>query len=157
MLTKPVFWSKLRLSQRQIVSANDFVNETSIPFADEGSIKGSKNTNNDDDASSRSSMNGCLRLAVTTNDGFDRTVPNCCAVCLESYDVGDHVVWSTNKSCHHAFHEECVTDWLVKMQGDHPCPCCRQVFIDTVGEKKTKKKTVNWAPGPSMDLSAISL
>jgi len=56
-------------------------------------------------------------------------VPNCCAVCLCSYDVGDTIVWSSNKNCQHAFHEECIVPWLTKNQSGE-CPCCRCPFTD---------------------------
>lgn len=65
-----------------------------------------------------------------------RSVPNCCAVCLSNYDVGDVVVWSPNQTCQHAFHHECILEWLVKMYKQrgiemiqhNACPCCRQEF-----------------------------
>jgi len=58
-----------------------------------------------------------------------RKVPNCCAVCLSSYSAGDRVDWSSNEACKHAFHEDCILDWLTKNQDGTPCPCCRQEFI----------------------------
>lgn len=59
-----------------------------------------------------------------------RTVPNCCAVCLCTYKEGETIVWSSNGNCQHAFHNECVMEWLIKMQNGTPCPCCRQEFTD---------------------------
>lgn len=58
-----------------------------------------------------------------------RKVPNCCAVCLCSYDVGDTIIWSSNDNCKHAFHEECIVPWLTKNQLGE-CPCCRLEFTD---------------------------
>jgi Ring finger domain len=70
-----------------------------------------------------------------------RLVPNCCAVCLCPYQIDETVVWSSNVACQHAFHQDCMIDWLVKMQNGTPCPCCRQEFTDvTELEKETKKK-----------------
>ena len=43
---------------------------------------------------------GCLKLPHQ-----EQPVPNCCAVCLGSYHVGDEVVWSSNPRCAHAFHK----------------------------------------------------
>mmetsp|Transcript_14773 Transcript_14773/g.18608 ORF Transcript_14773/g.18608 Transcript_14773/m.18608 type:complete len:206 (-) Transcript_14773:89-706(-) len=58
-------------------------------------------------------------------------VPNCCAVCLCTYNIGDTVVWSSNyPKCRHAFHESCITEWFVKIRKGTPCPCCRQEFTD---------------------------
>jgi hypothetical protein len=56
------------------------------------------------------------------------TVPNVCAICLDTYKQGDSVVWSCNKSCSHAFHQECLVNYLVKVDGT-PCPMCRQNFL----------------------------
>lgn len=91
-------------------------------------------------------------------DGNDREVPNGCAICLSSFEVEDRVTWSSNKSCNHVFHHECILDWFcasgrraLKRQRrqeartghinfpDDPvkritscpmvCPCCRQEFV----------------------------
>eukprot|EP00934_Nitzschia_sp_Nitz4_P006996 Nitzschia sp. Nitz4//scaffold278_size24532//5324//6238//NITZ4_008373-RA/size24532-augustus-gene-0.11-mRNA-1//1//CDS//3329545369//6986//frame0 len=79
-------------------------------------------------------------------------VPNCCAICLGEYDVGDKVVWSSNSECNHAFHEDCILDWLIKMQPLTPCPCCRQEFTDL--ELVRKEKKITWS-GDAFNLSAV--
>jgi len=60
-------------------------------------------------------------------------VSGCCAVCLSNYRIGDCVVWSSlsDTPCQHAFHFDCIMDWLasVKDKDKYPCPCCRQQFI----------------------------
>jgi hypothetical protein len=59
------------------------------------------------------------------------TVPNDCAICLESYIVGDSVAWSCNKNCPHAFHQLCIVNYLVKVKDNGtPCPMCRQNFLE---------------------------
>lgn len=68
-----------------------------------------------------------------------RKVPNCCAICLCSYDVGDTIVWSSNKDCNHAFHDECIIPWLTKNQ-EGECPCCRSQFTDLPPPDGKKKK-----------------
>ena len=83
-----------------------------------------------------------------------RLVPNCCAVCLCSYDEGDKVVWSSNKDCKHAFHVDCVVGWLVKFQPETPCPCCRQEFTDL--EQVRKEAKVVWS-GPAFNLGSVAL
>ena len=94
---------------------------------------------------------GHLRL----RDGTGRLVPNCCAVCLSEYEVGDIVTWSSNPSCIHAFHRECVVDWLIKMQPETPCPCCRQEFTDL--EIIRQERKVKWLGTIAFDFSAIKL
>jgi len=59
---------------------------------------------------------------------FTRFVPGECAICLSQYNVGDSVLWSRNKLCLHAFHEDCILAWLMKKQNIE-CPCCRRDFI----------------------------
>ncbi len=68
-------------------------------------------------------------LKSKSGETISRKIPNCCAVCLCSYDVGDTVVWSCNEVCQHAFHDECIVPWLVKNQSGE-CPCCRSPFTD---------------------------
>jgi hypothetical protein len=57
-------------------------------------------------------------------------VPNLCAICLDSYQPGQLVVWSSG--CRHAFHQDCITHYLAKKMigGESPCPSCRQKFCD---------------------------
>jgi hypothetical protein len=67
-----------------------------------------------------------------------KSVPNCCAICLSSYKVGEAVVWSTNEDCPHAFHQNCIVDYLVTVNGGKtPCPCCRQNFVCELSEKES--------------------
>ena len=63
-----------------------------------------------------------------------KPVANLCAICLEEYHEGDTIVWSSNKNCRHAFHRDCLTSYLVKINAkdtyeSYPCPCCRQNFF----------------------------
>ena len=79
--------------------------------------------------SSRHLAGRSIRLTPQT------TAPNCCAICLNHYRAGETVVWSVNPSCRHAFHSDCMLDWLVKIPVGKPglCPCCRQEFIVAAG------------------------
>lgn len=49
-----------------------------------------------------------------------------CSICLSDYEVGDIVCWSSNEECNHAFHKECIMDWLIRNQN---CPCCRLPYV----------------------------
>jgi Ring finger domain len=93
-------------------------------------------------------------LIISTEIG-ERRVPNCCAICLASYEFEDSVVWSTNAECIHAFHEDCVMDWLIKMYETYPCPCCRSPFVE-IHTRKKKEKPILWEPGHAMNLNIIS-
>mmetsp|Transcript_12637 Transcript_12637/g.29853 ORF Transcript_12637/g.29853 Transcript_12637/m.29853 type:complete len:868 (-) Transcript_12637:55-2658(-) len=44
-----------------------------------------------------------------------------CAICLCPYEEGDVRIFS--KRCQHAFHKDCILEWLVKSHNE--CPCCR--------------------------------
>lgn len=83
-----------------------------------------------------------------------RRVPNCCAVCLGRYRTGERIVWSNN--CIHAFHCECILDWLVKVQRDKtPCPCCRQEFTDLQAHRQERR--ITWRAGEAFSVGRISL
>jgi hypothetical protein len=47
---------------------------------------------------------------------YPRAVPNVCAICLEAYKPDETVVWSSNIDCSHAFHQDCILDYLVKLK-----------------------------------------
>jgi Ring finger domain len=100
--------------------------------------------------------NGYLQLTAT------RRVPNCCAVCLSGYEVGEKVVWSPNRKCRHAFHRDCIVDWFVKMPDDGtssgmstPCPCCRRDFTDL--EAYRREKRIRWSAEYAFNPSFITL
>jgi hypothetical protein len=52
--------------------------------------------------------------------------PTVCAICLKEYTVGDEIGWSHNPDCNHAFHYECILEWLSRHD---ECPCCRNSYI----------------------------
>ena len=56
----------------------------------------------------------------TTRDGA------VCDICLANFQVGSYVAWSKNANCRHAFHVDCVLDWLLQQP---TCPTCRQDYI----------------------------
>jgi len=83
-------------------------------------------------------------------DSRKKTVPGVCAICLCAYEVGDRVTYSDGVStveseqdiesgtlsssssiskCPHAFHTDCIVQWLAKKNDARPeCPCCRRPF-----------------------------
>jgi hypothetical protein len=58
-----------------------------------------------------------------------RLVPNICTICLCNYEIGSDIVWSSNSACGHAFHQDCIEQWLMKQREGPLCPCCRRDFI----------------------------
>ena len=105
------------------------------------------------DADMEAATNGVLVLRE--GDKKLNAVPNCCAVCLGHYEVGEKVVWSSNEDCPHAFHEECMVDWLTKMLDGTPCPCCRADFTDL--ETFRRERRITWKAGHTFNAGAISL
>jgi Ring finger domain len=50
-----------------------------------------------------------------------------CDICLRRYACHDVVAWSRNTDCCiHAYHVDCITDWLQKKP---TCPNCRGIYI----------------------------
>lgn len=85
---------------------------------------------------SRSVACSCLANTGSTgmSENFELTdtvyeIPNQCAICLCDYKKGDTIVTSCDRKCPHAFHQDCIIEWLVKMQEGTPCPCCRRTFV----------------------------
>mmetsp|Transcript_20724 Transcript_20724/g.26163 ORF Transcript_20724/g.26163 Transcript_20724/m.26163 type:complete len:325 (-) Transcript_20724:372-1346(-) len=48
-----------------------------------------------------------------------------CNICLEEYKVGEDIGWSRNSDCHHAFHKDCIIEWLAN---NDDCPICREKY-----------------------------
>eukprot|EP00979_Chaetoceros_neogracilis_P010279 scaffold2428_cov192-Chaetoceros_neogracile.AAC.2 len=68
------------------------------------------------------------RLATDTMDQSETLYsPKTCAICLEIYKVNDTICWSANEACHHAYHLDCMVDWL--MENDE-CPLCRENYLE---------------------------
>ncbi len=53
--------------------------------------------------------------------------PTSCAICIDRYSKGDEIAWSFNEKCHHAFHLDCILDWLMKHD---ECPLCRMDYLN---------------------------
>jgi hypothetical protein len=65
-------------------------------------------------------------LARTLSSSQDYAAPTECDICLLDYEVGEEVAWSNNEGCIHAFHKECITDWLLR---NPRCPLCRRDYV----------------------------
>jgi Ring finger domain len=54
----------------------------------------------------------------------DSTGDNVCPICLSGCNKGDIIIVS--KYCTHAYHKECILEWLEKHD---ECPCCRAAMV----------------------------
>jgi hypothetical protein len=57
--------------------------------------------------------------------------PRTCPICLDDYEAGDDICWSSNKKCHHAFHLDCMSAWLMN---NDDCPLCREDYLNSTAE-----------------------
>lgn len=83
---------------------------------------------------------GNLRLRSSDDTSKPKIVSNGCVICMEGYQVGDTVVWSSNPTCPHAFHRICMNKYLVRTNGTVgtlPCCICRCNFTDLEVEADT--------------------
>jgi len=60
------------------------------------------------------------------NSTLELYSPQSCSICLEYYREGEEICWSRNKKCAHAFHLDCMLDWLQKHDD---CPLCREDYM----------------------------
>jgi hypothetical protein len=62
-----------------------------------------------------------------------------CSICLEPFVTNEIVSWSTNPACSHAFHHECIKEWLLRRAG---CPFCRNAIlaVDCKGTRNFTEK-----------------
>ena len=59
-----------------------------------------------------------------------------CDICLVDYEAGDVVAWSKNRHCDHAFHLQCITEWLARKS---TCPFCRHEYLETNDDSESEK------------------
>jgi hypothetical protein len=57
---------------------------------------------------------------------FNKLSPDCCSICLESFQNGDEMCASPNQACSHVFHRDCILDWLLTHE---ICPICRRNYL----------------------------
>lgn len=133
------------------VAVDDVIDSNAAPTANNATVRRISTTSSQGAAQFiRLPIPGPPTQTVMTvpTDNFKRKqhhlVPSCCAICLTNYEVGDDVVWSSNPACDHAFHGECIEQWLMRLRGELLCPCCRQEFvIDPYDTEDQSKDVIN--------------
>ncbi|KAL3918591.1 MAG: hypothetical protein SGILL_004162 [Bacillariaceae sp.] len=113
--------------------ANLHDNNTRMEDAEDEKVSGQATTNaslQDMEAQALAELEvtSVLRLPKKDGAGTSVEVPAVCAICLCGYEIEDSVTYS---KCPHAFHTECIVQWLAKSnEGNPKCPCCRQVYCE---------------------------
>jgi hypothetical protein len=148
MMGYDVYWNKVHSTQMQFNERAKLTNPRSIQKVTDEDIKGGTKdqcSNEDIELGVAGGTLALSRAAATSNNDVPNhvsfspagaappeTVPNCCAICLESYQPGEVVAWSS--SCKHAFHQCCIARYLSSTNaligGETPCPSCRQKFCE---------------------------
>jgi len=64
--------------------------------------------------------------AQASSSLFECNIDESCDICLGNYEIGEEICWSLNEECVHAFHKECIIEWLLR---NPKCPCCRREYI----------------------------
>lgn len=93
----------------------------------------------DEHADDMDSCRGLVVLPRSKEDYGTALVINHCVICLESYQPGHVVVWSSNPDCQHAFHRTCALRFLIRIQkrvAMTPCCICRCQFTDLTVERR---------------------
>jgi hypothetical protein len=98
---------------------------------DTSSLPNSTNANEEEEETEEEESEDYFLVLPRRQSPQIETVSNECAICLDTYKPGESVVWSCNRNCPHAFHQDCLLDYWVKVNDNSsPCPMCRQNFLD---------------------------
>ena len=65
-------------------------------------------------------------LNITIVDDSSLYSPKSCPICCDDYAKGDDIAWSKNEQCCHAFHTDCIIEWLMNHDD---CPICRSNYL----------------------------
>ena len=107
-------------------------------------VESQVSTKEDDDDHNGNHNGGSMEtihLKIPSEEN-ERICSNCCAICLDPYQVDDIIVWSSSLSCHHVFHQECLVEGLSRApKNEAPCPCCRIIFCNLPLEQRPGRHT----------------
>jgi hypothetical protein len=63
-----------------------------------------------------------------------------CPICLGDFEIGEEICMSKNIECPHAFHSDCMLEWLMKHDD---CPLCRKDYL-----LETTKSNISTSTSP---------
>ena len=90
------------------------------------------------DTSSKAETSSHISYVSFEDETIASDQADMCAICICPYYEGDIRIFS--KRCPHAFHKDCLFEWLVK--GHDECPCCRSEMISKSEVKETSASLV---------------
>lgn len=94
--------------------------------------EGDKNTGTDEDD------------AIDQAGDIDSGLPEC-AICLCPFKEHETVCESSNRTCTHQYHPECLEPWLVLHE---ECPVCREAYLPSQRQLSSRKRwSCGGAPG----------
>ncbi len=103
----------------------------------------------DDENEERLGVSDILFLSLEGEQSKKSYVPNCCAICIESYQCNQVVVWSPNDDCCHAYHQDCMVEYFLSRTKTEDskvlCPTCKKCFINitrAVEEEKVLDESI---------------
>uniref|UniRef100_A0A669B352 RING-type domain-containing protein n=1 Tax=Oreochromis niloticus TaxID=8128 RepID=A0A669B352_ORENI len=73
-----------------------------------------------------------------------------CAVCIESYKVGDVV---TVLTCDHIFHKTCIEPWLLERR---TCPMCKCDILKALGVEDDRKESFSAESPPDVTVITVT-
>ena len=93
-----------------------FIDDTDSPSSQQTTVPIQQSDSDNEDYSTMNEKEEC----------HDEYYSEECQICLESFQNNDKISWSTVSKCNHAFHHDCIIEWL-KRHGT--CPTCRGSFL----------------------------
>lgn len=93
------------------------------------------------------------RLQVRTlqrDDEETNSESHMCAVCIESYNLGDVV---TVLTCDHIFHKTCIEPWLLDKR---TCPMCKCDILKALGVEDESKESISAQPPPDATVITVT-
>mmetsp|Transcript_27462 Transcript_27462/g.61006 ORF Transcript_27462/g.61006 Transcript_27462/m.61006 type:complete len:780 (+) Transcript_27462:228-2567(+) len=117
-----------------IVAKGDMLipKDQTVSTADDSQGNSQSNINEENgDAGGEAGGGGGGAIVASDEDVWYESEEPSCSICLCAYEPGDDICWSCNTRCTHAFHVECMSEWL---QNHNDCPQCRREYLKSDAE-----------------------